>query len=127
MGRFRIPEAPASMIGDIKRSITGYKAGFGWDYSKPEQEGRVAMRPFVGTPKERLDGFRYYSSLLSCAPQSDITQRLLPLYRALDEEIATLPKSDVGSMQSRSFESYLRGFEKDAKTAQDFELKKGKD
>ena len=59
----------------------------------------MTMRPFKGTGDKRLESFRAYDSLRTCAPSDDenkklgLYKKLRPLYQTLDEELDSLPLS----------------------------------
>jgi hypothetical protein len=118
-GRYRIPGTKVAR-GNAERLIFSYKPGYEWvlQGERDNDERLMTMRPFTGTAKERFDSFRTYGSLRACAPWDshrdmlELVSKLLPLYRAIDEEASALTTADAPARPG-AFERSLQGLERD--------------
>jgi hypothetical protein len=88
--------------------VYAYKAGYRWQYRFPPREGYITqyisdkLVPFQGTTKERLEYLDYVWRNTGCFSAYESMSALLPLRRALYEEVRGLAASDEQRELARS-------------------------
>jgi hypothetical protein len=76
----------------VERQVTVFKAGYEEPF--PGRSDDKLMRKYQGSGEMRLDGFRYVWFLRTCGWDKPAAYRqILPLARAMEEEIRTLTVS----------------------------------
>jgi hypothetical protein len=102
-GRFHINDAGPPGVGNIDRVVFGYKAGYQWHLDKSNRGDVVTMKPFSGTPTERLETFRTFHSLRTCGGGENLIDALRPLYVSIDKERSELANQVPAERNMRSF------------------------
>lgn len=115
-GRYRIPAVLSTAIANTQPVVFDYKAGYEWAGDNRQSDADVVaarkkrfMRVFAGTGDERVDSYRTYSSLRSCAsgtPEEKL-RKLTPLFLAIDQEAKTLVISPSNENERRGFKGAL--------------------
>ncbi|APV50807.1 hypothetical protein BWI17_14590 [Betaproteobacteria bacterium GR16-43] len=85
-GRYRVTRGTAL---NADRIIMAYAPGLEAEFDPDSVTGK-RMKRYVGTDEARAASFSKYSSLLTCGPYREVREKLLPLFKALDEEHAKL-------------------------------------